>query len=407
MKSRIAIFTSARSDFGPLRPLMEIASQRFQVTILIGGAHFLASRGNTSQEVYADAARWGTNVVPVEFMLEGASPANQVRSIAVGQIAISQWLAGNACNAMVILGDRWELFAASLPAFLYGIPLIHISGGEVTEGVIDDCVRHAHSKLSHLHFVANDFYADNLSRMGEEDWRITLAGECGIDSIHHQDLATVEEVKAQFGIDLSAKPILVTFHPSTLDSVGHPIEQFEQLLTALDRIPSVPVVLTAPGVELGAAALLERLINFVKHRNGAHFIPHLGSRAYLTVLKNASLVLGNSSSGLVEAASFGVPAVNVGDRQKNRLAAESVLHVPAEAQAISDAMTKALDPIFQTFSRTCANPYDPYRDGRNSERIAHVIDRALLSVSHDRILLKRFDPVLRPEKRNAFLKDFQ
>jgi UDP-hydrolysing UDP-N-acetyl-D-glucosamine 2-epimerase len=308
---------------------------------------------------------------------------------------------------MVILGDRWELFAASLPAFLHGIPLVHISGGEVTEGVIDDSVRHAHSKLSHLHFVANGYYADNLSRMGEEDWRITLSGECGIDTIHHQDLATVDEIKSHFGIDLGTKPVLLTFHPPTLDGRNSPLEQFEQILAALDCMPYLPVVMTAPGVEQGAQAIVDRLATFARKRRGAHFVPHLGRRNYLTVMKNACIVLGNSSSGLVEAASFGVPAVDVGDRQKNRLAAESVIHTPSEVNAIYRAMVKALDPAFQHFSRTCPNPYDPYRDGRNSERIVHAIDCALSSVPRDRLLLKRFDPVLRPDARDAFLKDFQ
>lgn len=404
---RLAVFTSARSDFGLLRPFIAKASTVSELHLVVGGAHFATSRGCTIREIREFIQGLDVRLIPMEFLVEGETPAAQAKSVALGQSAMAQILSMADYDALVFLGDRWELFAASIPALLFSIPLVHISGGEVTEGVIDDSVRHAHSKLAHLHFVAARAYAENLSRMGEEDWRITVSGECGLDSIHTEDIATPEEVNARFGIDLRRPGLLVTFHPTTLDLDISPGNQVEGLIEALGRFPGIPIILTAPGMEQGAEEIQGRMKDFARSRPEVTFVTHLGNRNYLAVLRASSAVVGNSSSGVVEAASFGVPTVNIGNRQRGRLAADSVLHVSYEANEIAGAIQKALSPQFQGFSHSCLNPYDPHGDGRNSERILYALLRALETYPKSRLLAKRLDFDIRSNEWDTLLKDFR
>lgn len=405
---KIAIYTSARSDYGLLRNFISQSADVFSVDILVAGTHHSQSKGMTRHEIEAD---WGNDarirMIPVEFMLEDCSAQAQAKSLALAQASLAQWFATQSYDALVILGDRWELFGVSLPAMLYGIPIAHISGGEITEGVIDDSIRHAHTKLAHLHFAANERYAENISRMGEEDWRITVSGECGLDSIYRQDLATPQEIKERFGLSLEQKFILVTYHPATLDSSVPVATQIDSLLQALGHFSEYQIVFTSPGAENGSDQVTERIKRFEADRPNALFVDNFGSRNYLAVLQNTSAVLGNSSSGLVEAASFGVPAVNVGDRQKNRMAADSVIHVSYDPFAIKEALERALSPAFRQFSCSCINPYDPFKDGRNSERIVCALQNAMITRSKHELLAKKFNLEVNKNEWNTLIRDFK
>lgn len=402
----VAILTTARSDFGPLRRVIHLAADRFGVDLLVAGSHFLRSRGDTAQDVEREfGGHANVRISRIPGMTEDiASAHGQVRAIAETQLAASRWFKANPCDLLLFLGDRWELWGVTLPAFLHGVPLAHVSGGEVTEGVIDDSVRHSHTKLACLHFAAADAYARNISRMGEEDWRISVVGECGLDAIHASDIASVDEVRERFGVDLAKDTLLASFHPSTLE-VQAPVEaQVGAYLEALARFPDHQVVFTAPGVELGGDVVLAALRQFVAAHPNARLVEHFPSRCYLAVLRAARVVVGNSSSGIVEAASFGVPAVNVGQRQKNRLAAESVQHVPCSTPDIEAAIRRALSAGDQAFARRCTNPYDPYRDGKNSQRIVDALERALTAVPRSQLRVKKFEPDVHPEQWNALLK---
>ncbi len=405
---KIAIYTAARSDYGLLRKFISCAADAFSVDLLVAGAHHTPSKGMTRLEIESD---WGGDprlrMIPVEFLLEGTSDQAQAKSLSLAQSSLAQWFAVQPYDALVFLGDRWELFGVSLPAMLYHIPMAHISGGEITEGAIDDSIRHAHTKLTHLHFVANEQYAQNVSSMGEEDWRIIVSGECGLDSIHRLDLASAQEIKDHFGFSIDQKFILVTYHPATLDAEIPVDVQINSLLQALGDFSEYQIIFTAPGAEHGAEVVTEHVRRFVANRPNSVFVEHFGSRNYLAVLRKSSVVLGNSSSGLVEAASFGVPAVNVGNRQKNRMAAESVIHASYDPQVISKALAQALNPDFQAASRNCVNPYDPYRDGRNSERIVLALQTALNTRSRHELLTKKFVPEVHKGDWNTLIRDFK
>lgn len=403
---RIAILTTARSDFGLLKQVIRLSAERFGVDLLVAGSHFLRSRGETVQDIEREFGGHATvHTTRFAVMQEDVSSAHaQVQVIAETQLAASRWFEANACELLLFLGDRWELWGVTLPAFLHGVPLAHISGGEVTEGVIDDSIRHAHTKLSCLHFAAADAYAHNISRMGEEDWRISVVGECGLDAMHSSDIATADEVRERFGLDLGGDILLATFHPSTLDMQLPVHVQVSSYLEALSRFPDYQIVFTAPGVELGADAVLSALRQFVAAHPNARLVEHFDSRYYLSVLRASKLAVGNSSSGVVEAASFGVPAVNVGQRQKNRLAADSVQHVPCNAPEIEAAIRRALSVDYAAFARRCTNPYDPFSDGKNSLRIVEAVEHAMTVIPRAQLKVKKFDADVHPEQWNALLK---
>jgi UDP-hydrolysing UDP-N-acetyl-D-glucosamine 2-epimerase len=401
----IAVLTTARSDFGLLRRVIHLAAERFGVDLLVAGSHFVRSRGETVRDVEREfGAHANVRITRFAAMQDDvSSPQAQVQCIAQTQLAASQWFGANPCELLLFLGDRWELWGVTLPAFLHGVPLAHISGGEVTEGVIDDAVRHSHTKLSSLHFAATDVYARNISRMGEEDWRISVVGECGLDAMHSGDLATADEVRDQFGVDLAKDTLLAAFHPSTLDTREPVQAQVGAFLQALSRFPEHQIVFTAPGVEVGGDVVLAALREFVAAHPNARLVEHFGSRFYLAVLRAAKAIVGNSSSGVVEAASFGVPAVNVGRRQQNRLAAECVQHVPCNVPEIEAAIRRALAGEYQAFARGCSNPYDPFRDGKNSLRIVDAVERALTTIPRPQLKVKKFDTDVHPEQWNALL----
>lgn len=402
---KIAILTTARSDFGPLKRVIRHASERFAVDLLVAGSHFLASRGETVREIEREfGQQQNLNIVRFETMEDASIAASQVSTVANTQLMASGWFASTPCDLLLFLGDRWELWGVTLAAFLHGIPIAHISGGEVTEGVIDDSVRHSHTKLAALHFAATQEYARNISLMGEEDWRISVVGECGLDLIHDSEMASPAEVKDRFGVDLALPTLLVTFHPSTLDFETPVADQIGALLRGLDSFDKHQIVFTAPGVEQGSDVVLDAIRNFVAGRPNVILVDHFGSRNYLAVMKSSRVVIGNSSSGLVEASSFGVPAINIGQRQKNRLAADSVQHVGYDAAAIRIAIERALTDDYQDFARSCPNPYDPFRDGRNSLRIVQALERALTEVPRERLRVKKFDNQVRSDQWNSLLQ---
>lgn len=404
-KSRIAILTTARSDFGPLKRVIFHALARFEVDLLVAGSHFLASRGETIKEIEQEFAEFqNLNVVRFNAMDQAGNAVSQVKTAAKTQLMASSWFDSNHSDLLVFLGDRWELWGVTLAAFLHGIPLAHISGGEVTEGVIDDCVRHSHTKLAALHFAATDEYARNISLMGEEDWRISVVGECGLDLIHDSEMATLDEVKGRFGVDLRRPTLLVTFHPSTLDFVTPVASQIEALLDGLTYFKDYQIVFTAPGVEQGSDEVLAAIHDFLAAHPNSVLVDHFGSRNYLAVMSRAKVVIGNSSSGLVEASSLCVPAINVGQRQKNRLSSDSVQHVGYDPTSIRTAIERALTDEYQDYAQRCSNPYDPFRDGKNSLRIVQAIEHALTNIPRERLRIKKFDNQVQPDKWNSLIQ---
>jgi len=402
---KIAVFTSTRADYGLLKPVIIKLNKYFDVDLIVSGGHFLELKGYSYNEIIEDNLVKEENIVRVEFFLNGCSSQSLSKSIGVAQISFAQVLEERKYKGIVILGDRYELFSISVPAMLYGIPLFHISGGEISEGVIDDIIRHAHTKLSQVHLVANNIFANNVSFMGEEDWRICIVGECGLDDIYNFSRLNNEEIKNKFNIDLNKNIFLITFHPSTFEYKFSIEEQINSLLKALKEYKDYQKIFTAPGVEKNSAIITEKIRDFVAKNNNSIFIESLGRRNYLNVLKRSKIVIGNSSSGIVEAPSLGIPTINIGNRQKNRISAESVINCSYPSREIKKAIEKALNSTFQIFCRTVDNPYDPYKDGRNSERIVYAIKKAL-EIPKEKLMIKKFNTKINKSKWNYLLGDF-
>jgi len=402
---KIAVFTSTRADYGLLKPVIFKLKKYFDVDLLVSGGHFLESKGYSYNEITEDNIVKEANIVRAEFFLDGCSSQALSKSIGVAQISFAQVLEERKYRGIVILGDRYDLFGISIPAMLYGIPLFHISGGEITESVIDENIRHAHTKLSHVHLVANNIFANNVSFMGEEDWRICVVGECGLDDIYNFSRVNNEEIKNKFNVDLNKNIFLITLHPSTLEYKFSTEEQINSLLEALKEYKNYQKVFTASGVDKDSATITKKIKDFVIRDNNSIFIANLGRKYYLNILKKSKIVIGNSSSGIFEAPSLGIPTINIGNRQKNRISAGSIINCSYSSSEIKEAIEKALSKTFQTFCKTVENPYDPYKDGRNSERIIYTIKKAL-EIPKEKLMIKKFDINIKKDKWNYLLNGF-
>ncbi len=285
-------------------------------------------------------------------------------------------------DILLVLGDRFEMFSAAAAALPLQIPVAHIHGGESTEGSLDQCFRHSISKMSHLHFVASHRFRTRLMRMGEEPWRITISGAPSLDNILSMRLFSYTELEQNFGVTWPVPPLLATFHPDSI----RPSDSFRQLrslLSALDVL-GWPVVFTSPGADAGGRKMWEIVRHFSLRRSWVTCVKNLGTRAYFSLMKNARAMVGNSSSGIIESASFALPVVDVGDRQKGRPCARNVIHVPADKTSILKALHLAGSGVFRAKLRSVKNIYG---DGHAAERIVQRLKTAPLD---RRLMVKSF-----------------
>jgi UDP-hydrolysing UDP-N-acetyl-D-glucosamine 2-epimerase len=289
-------------------------------------------------------------------------------------------LARRRPDILVVLGDRYELLAVATAALLFRVPLAHLHGGEITQGSFDDQVRHSITKLSHLHFCSCEEYAARVLSMGEESWRVHVTGAPALDRLEPElHLGSTLELERRLAATLIHPLGLVTYHPPT----GKPDrinQELEAILAACDQLAMT--VITYPGADPGSSEIIRRLNRWAAGRANAVVVPSLGP-LYPTAMANADVMIGNSSSGIYEAASFALPVVNVGDRQKGRIRAAGVIDVPGELDAVREAVRTALDPDFRAELVGTGNPFG---DGHASERISGV----LATVPLDDLLDKRF-----------------
>ena len=382
MTRLIGIVTTARSEYGIYRPLL----QRLAVTsgisfgLFVGGAHLSSQYGNTVDEIEAEG--W-----PIFARLNGhiSSDTPEKTAIAMGQVtaAMASALARNRPDILVVLGDRFEMHATAVAAMPFSIPIAHIHGGELSLGALDDAFRHSLTKISHLHFPSTQIYAQRILQMGEEPWRVMTSGAPALDSFLNEAPMTLEDVERRAGLRLSAAPVLVTLHSETLG--GLVSRDLANLLVKILSTVSGPIVITAPNADIGGVEIAQVLKEFSGTRDDVSYIESLGARAYRAVLERARFMIGNSSSGLIEAMSFQLPVVNIGERQAGRVRPPNVIDVTPLEEAIRCGITKAESQVFRASLDGLRNPYG---DGRASIRIVGVLE----SVSIDaRLLVKRFN----------------
>lgn len=380
-KRRIAVITTARSEYGIYRPLLRSiqAEQELELQLIVAAAH-LDPRFGTVREIEADgfvaAAR-------IEAPLEGDGPAAVARVMGRVAVGMADALDRLAPDLLVALGDRSEMEAAVSAATPFLIPVAHIAGGAITQGAIDDGFRHAISKLSHIHFPETELQKTRLLRLGEEGWRIHVVGSLSVDNALAHEPLPQDAINARFGIALEGAPLLVTLHPETRN-LSCTAGFAAALMRALEGVEG-SILFTYPGADAGGQVVVAAIEDFVRRHPGRAFaVPHLGNVAYFSFLRLARAMVGNSSSGIIEAASFGLPVVNIGSRQEGRMAPANVIHCGLQDAEISAAIARAVSPEFRAALHGLANPY-------GSGDAAKGITTVLANVPLDERLLRKSD----------------
>jgi len=362
---KIAVVTGSRADYGLLCPLMKLVQQdpNLELQIIATGSHLSKIFGMTCQTIEEDGFKINEKIE----ILSGQSTAVEVtKAMGKAVTGYADALQNLKPDIIILLGDRYEILAAAQAALIAKIPVAHIAGGDLTEGAFDDAIRHSITKMSHLHFVTHESAKNRVRQLGENPGRIFVVGHPGIDQIKRLNLLDRENLQKELDFLLQARNLLITFHPATLDPQPAKF-QFEELLKALDRLgPSVGLIFTKPNADTEGISLIERLDQYVGRRKNAKSFSSLGQLLYFSTMKHADAVVGNSSSGIYEAPSFKKPTVNIGDRQKGRLQASSVIHCEPDQEDIFRAIQEA-------FVKDCSTALNPYGDGNSSERIFGIL----------------------------------
>jgi len=345
----------------------------------VAGMHLAPEFGLTVEAITAD----GFSVAErVEMLRSSDAPEGIAASMGVGVMGFARAFARTRPDLLVVLGDRVEMHAAALAALPFTIPVAHLHGGELTEGAIDDALRHSLTKLSHLHFVSTEAHARRVLQLGEEPWRVIVSGAPSLDHLRTTALLDRRELERRFGLRLDAAPLVVTYHPVTLEYADAE-QQIRELLGALEAF-ELPIVFTLPNADTHGRVIRRAIEAFVARHPASRLVENFGPQGYLSLMALAAAMVGNSSSGLVEAPSFGLPVVNVGTRQQGRLRAENVIDVGYDREGVIAAIRKALSPSFRTALRGRPNPYG---DGHAAEIIVKRLTEVPLD---DRLIRKRF-----------------
>lgn len=379
----IGVVSVARSDYGIYVPLLRRiqADPDLRLMLFVGGMHLSPEFGMTVREIERDGFPIAERV---EMLLSSDSPEGVSKAMGLGLIGFAQAFARSRPDILVVLGDRFEMFAAAAAAVPFNIPLAHIHGGEATQGAIDELLRHAITKLSHLHFAATRAYAERIIHMGEAPWRVTVSGAPALDMIAELPPVDADKFERTFGVRVSPAPLLVTYHPVTLEW-ARAAEQAEAMLGALEDVGQA-VIFTDPNADTGGHVIRECIATFVATHDCAWRAPNLGPQGYYDALRLCAAMVGNSSSGLIEAPSFGLPVVNIGTRQDGRVRAANVIDVGYNRTEIAGAIRRALVPEFRARLQNLSNPYG---DGHAAERIVAVLkfieinDRLIRKVFYD------------------------
>ncbi|MCG6966530.1 MAG: UDP-N-acetylglucosamine 2-epimerase [Chromatiaceae bacterium] len=362
---RICAVSGSRADYGLLLPILRALHHHpdLSLQLAVTGSHLESRFGLTADVIHRDGF---VIDVAVPLGLDDDETDTITRGLGNAVSGFAGAFARLQPDLVLVLGDRYEILGAVQAALIARIPVAHIAGGDVTEGAFDDAIRHAITKMAHLHFVTHEAAARRVRQLGEADGRVFITGSPGIDQIRQISPPDRQQLEQRLGMNLQERNLAVTFHPATLDQQDA-LDQLEQLLAALAELGgSVGLVFTGANADPRGQAVNERIRTFVAERDNAVQHVSLGQRFYYGLLANADAVVGNSSSGLYEAPTFGIPTVNVGDRQTGRIKAASVLDCPPEATAIRAA-------IAQAFAMDCRGVVNPYGDGRATERIMAVL----------------------------------
>lgn len=376
MKRKIAVFTGTRAEYGLLQPLLYQLKEResCELQLLVGGTHWSPQFGSTFQFIERDGFEI---TAKLDFLLSSDSPSGVAKSMALAMMTSADCLERLQPDLLVVLGDRYESLAVAQAAMLARLPIAHIHGGERTEGLIDEAIRHSLTKMAHLHFTTTEQYRRRVIQLGEQPENVFNFGAPGIDNIKSLKPVERRALSELLNIDITTRPfMMVTFHPVTLKETGG-LDQLKALLFVLREFEDFQLVITYPNADTQCQDLIDELNSFKSEfPSRVALIQSVGQLNYLSLLNHCDVVVGNSSSGLIEAPSFGIPTVNIGERQAGRISGDTVIQCDSTTDEIRNALRSAL---CNDFKLKCKNAVNPYGEGNSASKMADVLCSASLS----------------------------
>lgn len=368
MDKNICIITATRAEYGLLSPIIKglQSEEGIKVTLAVTGMHLSPEFGLTYKEIEADGIAIDKKI---EILLSSDTPAAVSKTMALALLGFSEYFEELKPDSVMILGDRYEMLAVACAAMNARIPIIHLYGGEATEGLIDEAVRHSITKMSYLHLTSTEEYRKRVIQLGEAPERVYAVGSTGVENALHMPLFSKKELEKELGIELEKPFAVVTFHPVTLEN-NKSEEQFKEILAAFDANADMNYIFTKANSDSNGRIINKLIDEYAGSRKNAFAFDSLGMKRYLSSLKYAEMVIGNSSSGLVEVPAFGIPTINIGDRQKGRVKAESVVDCEPISEEISRSIQQARQPIFR---QCCNNVTNPYGNGETTKKVIAAI----------------------------------
>ena len=354
---KICVVTGSRAEYGLLSGLMRAIQEDkdLQLQVIATNMHLSPEFGLTYREIEKDGFQIDKKV---QMLLSSDTPNATTKSVGLATIGFADAYEDLQPDLIVVLGDRFEILAAVSAALFFKIPVAHLHGGEITEGAYDDSIRHAITKMSHLHFTSTEAYRQRVIQLGEQPDRVFYVGAIGVENIKRVPLMSQAELEDSIRFKLGEKSLLVTYHPVTLEN-HTAADQCQNLLEALDEFPEYKVIFTLPNSDTDGRVIIRLINEYVSlHSERCMAIPSLGLQRYLSALKCVSAVVGNSSSGIIEVPSFGIPTLDIGGRQKGRIAAESVVHCGNSKEEIADGLKTIFLDEFSQQAKMIINPYE-------------------------------------------------
>ncbi len=364
---KICVVTGSRAEYGILRGLIEAIKKdpELELQVIATNQHLSKLQGETYREIERDGFAIDYKVYMADDDAPD-TPNTTAKSIGRGISGFADAFDALHPDLLLILGDRYEMLAVASTALIYKIPIAHLHGGEITEGAFDDAIRHAITKMSHLHFTSTESYRQRVIQLGEQPERVFNVGAMGVENVMKTLFMSKEEIEESLGFQLTDKCFLITYHPVTLSSMSSE-QQILNLLQALDNFKDYHIIFTYSNSDTNSRIIIQRIQEYVdKNAGRCMFIPSLGQRRYFSALKYVKAVLGNSSSGIIEVPSFGIPTLDIGDRQKGRIAADSVFHCGYSTGEIKEGLKK----VISYGHKSIDNPY--FKEG-TCDAILNVI----------------------------------
>lgn len=378
---KILIVTGTRAEYGLLYWIMkEIEREKnLQLQLVVTGNHLVKEYGYTVQQIKEDGFVIDDEI---DMIINSEKKSSIAKSMGIEMIQIAQCFDRLKPDILLILGDRYEIFIAAACAMVMNIPIVHMNGGESTEGSIDEQIRHSITKMSHIHLAGAEYYKERIIKMGEEPWRVHNVGQAGIENIKRLDLLDKCDLERELQIAFDKPVFLITYHPVTLDSENGE-EQIKNLLNAIKDFDA-KYIFTYPNADFGSKAIIDNINHFVKNNKNSYIFYSLGQRKYLSLLKYASVMIGNSSSGIIESPIFKIPVINIGDRQKGRLRNKNIIDTGCTVEDIHSGINKALFDI--NFIKDLENIENIYGDGTTSKKVINILKEIKLDKS---LLIKK------------------